>query len=260
MKKTALKQTCTPLLAASAAFFYALPGLAGVDQFGAYGDDKLAESPQNMAVELRVGQYLPDVDEEFGGSAQPFKDHFGGKNRWLFGLELDWQLLRLPGIGSLGPAFGIGYTNLKSKDYYDPVTDPDREAAAESSTLKILPMYGVAVVRIDALAAHTPVPLAFYGKAGIGYGLWWARYAESLDVANDVKANDTSWGTNWALGVSLLLDAFDHRAANNMDASNGINNSYFFLEWYNSDLSGFGHSSTMQIGDSTWTTGIAFEL
>src|SRR5690606_5011868 len=60
--------------------------------------------------------------------------------------------------------------------------------------------------------------------------------------------------------ASFLLDALDRRAANNMDATNGINNSLVFIEWYNSNLDGFGSSNKMQIGDSTWMAGLAFEL
>jgi len=260
MKKTVLNQTRVSALVAGVSCLVSLPARADVDHFGAYGDAKSQESSRSMAVELRIGQYLPQVDDEFGGGAHPFRDHFGGKNRWLVGLELDWQLLRFKGIGSLGPGVGIGYTSMKSRDFYDPAGEPSREQASEGSTLKILPMYGVAVLRIDALHERTPVPLGFYGKAGVGYGVWWASYAESLDVANGSKANDTSWGTHWALGASFLLDALDRRAANNMDATNGINNSLVFIEWYNSNLDGFGSSNKMQIGDSTWMAGLAFEL
>lgn len=260
MKKTVLNHIRVRAFAASALCLVSLPAYADVDYFGPYGAAKSQESARSMAVELRLGQYLPQVDEEFAGGAQPFRDHFGGKNRWLVGLELDWQLFRIDGIGSLGPGVGVGYTSLKSRDFHDPASAPSREQASEGSTLKILPMYGVAVVRIDALHQRTPIPLAFYGKAGVGYGIWWANYADSLDAVNGSKANDTSWGTHWALGASLLLDALDRRAANNMDATNGINNSFVFVEWYNSNLDGFGSSNKMQIGDSTWMAGLAFEL
>jgi hypothetical protein len=234
---------------------------AEVDEFGQYGDVKRQESPQNMAVEIRLGPYLPDVDSEFGNGSQPFTDHFGKKDRWMLGLELDWQLLKLDRIGSLGPGVGFGYTMMESTDYHDPADESDRDEAATGSTLKVLPFYAVAVVRIDALAKRTPVPVAFFGKAGIGYGMWWANYATSVDTADDgTKAKDTSWGTHWTLGAAFLLDSLDPRAANNMDATNGINNSYIFVEWYNSDLSGLGSKSTMQIGDSTWMAGLALEM
>lgn len=234
---------------------------ADVDEFGPYGDAKRQESPQNMALEVRIGPYLPDVDSEFGNGSQPFTDHFGKKDRWMLGLELDWQLFKLDRIGSLGPGVGFGYTTMQSTDYHDPSGDGDRDEASEGSTLKVLPVYGVAVLRIDALAKRTPVPLAFFAKGGVGYGMWWASYASSVDTADDgSKAKGTSWGTHWTLGAAFLLDSIDPRAANNMDATNGINNSYVFIEWYNSDLSGLGSKSTMQIGDSTWMAGLALEL
>jgi hypothetical protein len=243
-----LRQAC--VVAGLASSLLVAPSLrAEVDEFGQYGELKRQESPQNMAVEIRLGPYLPDVDSEFGNGSQPFTDHFGTKDRWMLGLELDWQLLKLDRIGSLGPGVGFG------------AGDGERAEAAEGSTLKVMPFYGVAVVRIDALAKRTPVPLAFFGKAGVGYGMWWASYAASVDTADDgSKAKDTSWGTHWALGAAFLLDALDPRSANNMDATNGVNNSYLFIEWYNSDLSGLGSKSTMQIGDSTWMAGLALEL
>src|SRR5690606_3109845 len=229
----------------------------GVDEFGAFGKANSQESPQSIAVEVRLGGYLPNVDDEFGDSSQPFADHFGTDNRWLVGLELDWQLLRLEGIGSFGPGVGIGFTSLASEDYHDPPGTEEREAAAEGSTLSIVPVYGVGVVRIDALAQRTPIPLAFFAKAGLGYGIWWASYADGIDSADDgSKASDSVWGTHWALGAAFLLDVLDRKAATNMDASNGVNNSYVFIEWYNSSLDGFGADDMMQVGDSTWMAGL----
>jgi hypothetical protein len=259
-QSTLLRQAC--VVPGLASVLLVAPSLrAEVDEFGQYGEMKRQESPQNMAVEIRLGPYLPDVDSEFGNGSQPFTDHFGTKDRWMLGLELDWQLLKLDRIGSLGPGVGFGYTTMESTDYHDPAGDDDRDEAAEGSTLKVMPFYGVAVLRIDALAKRTPVPLMFFGKAGVGYGMWWASYASSVDTADDgSKAKDTSWGTHWTLGAAFLLDALDPRSANNMDATNGINNSYVFVEWYNSDLSGLGSKSTMQIGDSTWIAGLALEM
>lgn len=233
----------------------------GIDEFGAFGPAQKQESPQSLAVEVRVGGYLPNVDDEFGSGSAPFADHFGTDNRWLIGLELDWQLLRIDGIGSLGPGVGVGFTSLSSEDYHDPPGTEDREPAAEGSSLTILPFYGVGVLRIDALAQRTPVPLAFFAKAGLGYAMWWASYADGIDSADDGSAaSDTAWGTHWALGAAFLLDVLDRKAANNMDASNGVNNSYVFVEWYNSSLDGFGAADVMQVGDSTWMAGLMLEM
>ncbi len=158
MKQSHLLQHACVLTGLVGTFLVAPSVRADVDEFGQYGDVKRQESPQNMAVEIRLGPYLPDVDSEFGNGSQPFTDHFGKKNRWMLGLELDWQLLKLDRIGSLGPGVGFGYTTMESKDFHDPADDSDRDEAAEGSTLKVLPFYGVAVLRIDALAKRTPCP------------------------------------------------------------------------------------------------------
>src|SRR5690606_24899070 len=47
----------------------------GVDEFGAYGDTSPA-SDQYLALEVRFGPYLPNVDDEFSDAA-PFEETFG---------------------------------------------------------------------------------------------------------------------------------------------------------------------------------------
>lgn len=228
----------------------------GVDEFGPYGyDDDTLESPQNAALELRFGPYHPGIDEQIDGSA--FQTHFGDDSRWLIGFEYDWQLLEIPSFGTLGPGFGMGYTKMSGA-----VIDGQGDATGPTTTLSILPMYVVAVLRADVISKATPVPLVPYAKAGIGYALWWTDDGSGqLERTPDgVQGSDTSWGTQFALGVMLLLDVFEPRAAANMDSTSGINSSYVFLEWYNSDLSGFGSDEHMQVGSNTWMTGIALEM
>lgn len=227
-----------------------------VDEFGAYGyDAESAQSPQNSAFELRFGPYHPGIDEQIDGNA--FSTHFGDDSRWLIGFEYDWQMLEIPNFGTLGPGFGMGYTKMSGG-----VFDNMGNATGQTTTLSILPMYGVAVLRVDVLSKTTPVPLVPYGKAGIGYALWWTDDGSgSLERTQDgTVGSDTSWGTQFALGIMLLLDVFDRRAAANMDSTSGVNSSYLFLEWYNSDLSGFGSDEHLQVGSNTWMTGIALEL
>jgi hypothetical protein len=57
----------------------------------------------------------------------------------------------------------------------------------------------------------------------------------------------------------LLLDFFDPDAALEVDNSVGVNNSYFFIEWYVSKLDGFD-GSKMQVGTNTWMLGLALEI
>ncbi len=60
-------------------------------------------TPQNFALELRGGPWTPNVDSEFGGAGNgPYHEIFGDEPRVHFSLEVDWQLLRINPIGSLG--------------------------------------------------------------------------------------------------------------------------------------------------------------
>lgn len=215
--------------------------------------DRPPESPQTIALELRFGPYRPAIDDDFAQTPGPYKSVFGDDQRFFFGLELDWQALRIPKLGTIGPGFGWGYTHMGAKAKV-------RGTAAESAeqtSLSIMPMYGVGVLRIDVLARETPVPLVAYGKAGLGYGLYWT----GNDLGTQTRGH--SWGTHFAVGGMLLLDALDEHASTELDNEWGINGTYFFFEWMMSDLNGLGSSadhSVMRIGTHTWVLGLAFEM
>jgi hypothetical protein len=209
------------------------------------------ESPQHAALELRFGPYVPDIDKAFS-SRRPYEEVFGTDKRLYFGLELDWQALRIPSVGTIGPGIGWGYTHM---------TAPARLASgagnsAEDTYLGIMPWYGVGVLRVDVLARETSVPLVGYGKVGVGFGLYWT----GNDLESQAKGH--TWGMQYALGGMLLLDNFDKQAAQQLDNELGINNTYLFLEWMKADLSGFGGSKmdSLRVGTSTWVLGLAVEM
>ena len=78
--------------------------------------------------------------------------------------------------------------------------------------------------------------------------------------ANGVTGEGASYGYQWALGLMLLLDNLDPLSARDLDSTFGVNNSYLFFEWYNSDLDGFGAGDQMQMGTNTWMLGLALEM
>jgi hypothetical protein len=227
-----------------------------VDEFGAYGGPQSTESPQDFAFELRLGPYKPRVDSEFNG-ATPYRDLFGNKTRVMVGFEFDWQALRLNGVGSLGPGFGLGYTRMTAGALL--VGESGR--ASQKTTLSILPVWTAAVLRIDALARRTAVPLALYAKAGLGTGFWWSDsgVGRSRD-ANGVIGKGRSDG--WLLAGGLMLDTsfIEPSAARDLDNSSGVNHCYFFGEWMWLDLGAFSPGDSMRVGANTWLGGIAFEF
>jgi hypothetical protein len=214
-------------------------------------------SPQHAAFELRFGRYVPNVDENAPGS--PFREFFGTTDRFLIGFEIDWQALRIPHFGSVGPAFGFGYTRMSGTNRVPGGGESSGVEVSQSSTLNIMPMYLVGVLRIDALMREVNVPIVPYAKFGLGYALWWVNDGIGISRNDETgqKGSDISYGPQWALGGMLLLDGIDTGAAKALDNETGVNNAYLFGEWYNSEL---GSDSRMEVGTSTWMVGFALEM
>lgn len=218
------------------------------------------ESPQSVAIELRFGPYRPKIDEELP-AAKPYETTFGSDARFYLGTELDWQMLRIPFVGTLGPGLGLGYTKMSAAA---PFTAPPHAPSGETTTLTIMPMYAVGVLRVDVLARQASIPIVPYGKLGVGYALWWAgndlgtsRYS---DAAGEHTGHGRSYGTHLALGGMFLLDAIDRHASAQLDNETGVNNSYFFFEIVRSNLDGFGKGDQMRVGSDGWVMGLALEM
>lgn len=226
-------------------------------------DRKLPESPQSFAFEARIGPYRPQIDEEFSSSGKrPFEQTFGDGRGLYFGFELDWQALRIPHFGSIGPGVSWGYTRRSAvaKVAEGPHAGED---SAQSTYLTIMPMYASGVLRVDVLARDFDVPLVPYGKLGLGLGLWRASTDNGLSTAPDgTVGKGRTWGTHAALGGMFLLDFIDRSAALGFDEEVGVNNSYLFVEWQWLNLDGqlIEKRPQMRVGTTGWIAGLALEF
>jgi hypothetical protein len=221
-------------------------------------DRPMRATPQTFAFELRLGTYQPRIDQEFSGGVGPYEKVFGGDKRFYFGLEVDWQALRIPYLGTLGPGLSWGYVSTSSNAKISS-TGAD---SAETTSLSIMPMTLAAVLRIDVFAREIGIPLVPYGKAGLGFGLWNSSNESGTSVRDGVDGKGHSSGTHFALGGMFLLDTLDPGSALKFDEEVGVNNSYVYFEWMWSDL-GTGlieKNDQMRIGTSSWVTGIALEF
>jgi hypothetical protein len=228
----------------------------GVDEFGSYGKrvQGSSESPQNGAFEARFGPYTPRVDSSVEGT--PFKDAFGDGKRYMFGLEADWQIIRIPHLGTLGPGLGWGYT--RATGFARLTAQPDT-LSGEETALSIMPFYLVGVLRADVFMREAGVPIVPYAKLGMGYALWWASDGGTTANQDGVSGKGVSYGPQYALGAMFLLDILDQQTARDADNGLGINNSYVFGEWYASELDAFGSSKRLNVGANTWVIGLAIE-
>jgi hypothetical protein len=255
--KRSLWMSSPPLFAgllASATFFAATD--ASAVEFGTPASDHPFRSQQNFELELRLSPYYPQVDDDPSLNGQrPFEKNFGSNAHVSIGLEFDWQIYRIPHVGTIGPGFGVAYVGM-SRD----VTTVTGRASGDQTSLSIYPFFADAVLRADAFWRDNGIPLVPYGKAGLGLGLWRASNAAGTAVADGVSGKGASWGTSFALGVQLALDAFDKGTSRTMDNSTGINNTYVFIEQSWLALNGVGQTSALHVGSNTWVAGLAFEF
>jgi hypothetical protein len=214
-------------------------------------------SPQHFALELRLAPYTPQVDNEPSlGGKTPYRDTFGSTPRLELAAEFDWQALRIPHVGTLGPGISAGITSMTAKA---PKSD-GTGLSAEDTSLSIYPFYLVAVFRADVLSRELGIPLVPYVKGGLGYALWRASNAVGTSATDSVAGKGHTVGTNFALGIGLNLNAFDRRSAHQLDQATGVNNTYLFAEWMVAALNGLGQSSALHVGTNTWVAGLAFEF
>jgi len=249
---------CLAITVASAAL--AVSGTAHALELGTPATEHPYRSAQHFALELRFSPYKPQIDEEPGLKGTPYANTFGSSRRLMVAAELDWQTLRIPNIGTLGPGVGVGYTSMSA----DALTTSGRPSG-DTTSLAIYPFWAVAVLRGDALWRNFGFPLVPYAKAGLGYAVWSASNTGGTSEAKDstgalVSGKGGSWGTQLALGVSFALDAIDRGASRNMDNATGINGSYVFFEAYWLSLNGLGQSNALRVGSNTWAMGLAFEF
>jgi hypothetical protein len=196
-------------------------------------------SPENFAIEFRIGPYQPEMDDN-----DAFDTYFGDDSGPLLALELDLIGYRIPDVLYVAGGGGIGWMNFDGN-----TRDDLGDATSEETSIEVIPMNLLAVLRVDALPRKLSVPLIFTGK--IGYQ--WARWSTESGGADE--EDGWSVGPLWAVQLGLDLDTFEPSAARNMDEEWGINHSFLFFE-----LFGFMPSDeSLEIGgDVSWTAGLGF--
>ena len=223
------------------------------------------ESPQNFAFELRMGPYIPDIDSDpaLGGKqiwhqvfGNPYQSVFGTSQRLLVAAELDWQVLKIPHFGNLGPGVSFGYTSMSAPALRSDTKTP----SAEDTSLDVYPMYAVAVMRFDMLDRDLHIPLVPYAKAGMGLAFWRASNDVGTSSANGIEGKGHTFGYHVAGGVSLDLNAFDRLAARSFDEAMGVNHTYIYGEWMFMALDGIGQTDALRVGSSTWVAGLSFDF
>jgi hypothetical protein len=216
-------------------------------------------SPQTLAIEVRVGLYQPQVDSDPAlKGATPYGSTFGTGYRLEGAMEIDWQALRIPDVGSLGPGFSLGYMNMNGTAQR---IDGGYPPSAETTTLEILPMYLVAVFRLDVLWRQAHIPIVPFAKAGLGMALWRASNTVGTSVApNGTVGEGHTWGPELAGGLAFNIGVLDPSSVRQLDEATGINNTYIFAEYMASELHGIAQKDPLLVGSDNFVFGISFEF
>ncbi len=237
--RDALRTLVSAILCAAALVASTLaPGRAAAQEgLADWSEPTNPASPQRFALELRVGPYTPDTGDPV------FERVFGGSSL-LFGAEFDFMPLRIPDVLSLGVGAGFGSVSYSGK-----AASLDGTATSEATSLSLLPMSLLAVLRLDALPRLTGIPLLLTGKFGADLVYWSSSTGDAQD------GEGLSPGLRWAAQAALELDFFEPRAARALDDEWGINHSFLFAEVYGSTAGG----RSLPVGTPfAWSAGLGF--
>jgi hypothetical protein len=189
-----------------------------------YSEPVIIASPMWLAFELKIGPFQPDY--------RAFKETFGSDRGWLLGTELDITAYHVPYVGQLNVGLGWGWANYSAK-----AVTASGESSGENTELIIYPMSLLAVLRIDALAEYTVIPLVFAAKLGGDCVRWKSTTGSSTD------ADGLNLGLRWGAQAALQLDFLDEKSTRRLDEDFGINHTLLLFEFFDSMTQGTGARS-----------------
>ncbi len=263
MKRLGLMTLCAALL-------WALPAAAQEPLLDVDEDrDRSYATDQWFMLEFKLGPYSPDIDKELEGSGYaPYDDVFGG-NGLMLKLELDVEFWRP--FGTLAVGGEVGWFSKSAKALSDNGSESTPSSSstrtAGDTEINMVPLALLLIYRADFLWDEWSVPIIPYAKIGLNYSFWWitkgdgsTASAKDKSSGESVDANGGTFGWQVNAGISILLDVFEPKAAKTMDQETGINHVYLFFEFTHVGADTFGSDTALNVGDTTYQGGLAFEF
>ena len=96
---------------------------------------------------------------------------------------------------------------------------------------------------------------------GFGYYVWWSTIDGHLSTDDMVSGSSigASAGLVGTVGIAIRAERIDESAARAMRES-GIQHAGFYAELNAGWVDGFGKSTKLDVGDTTWFAGIDLEF
>ena len=217
-----------------------------------------------IGLEFKAGPYLPamgNVDSGVAGG-DAFVRLFGADSNPAFRFGAELQIYK--GFGTVGIGGTIGYMSFSGNGVFA----EDLSESFDETSLKILPMSLVAIYRFDVLTDRLSwFPLLPYVKGGLAYHVWWAtnglgdisRIEDAADDGSDLVARGGKLGLTGTVGLSILLNTIEPRAAHSLFNATGVRGTYLFAELEANKVDGFS-SDGFDFSELTWNAGLFLEF
>jgi hypothetical protein len=216
---------------------------------------------------IRVGPYIPDIDNQLGMNPGPYEQMFGG-SRILPMLDVDRILWT--GFGQFGVGISAGYMQKSANSFVDgsDPNDPNRpRSPGDTNTFRLLPTALTATYRFTALDDLYGIPIVPYARGGLAYYVWWLSSTGSAvckdgGMPPDCEKNPPrggSLGFTGSIGIAIRAERVDPSTAMSMQQS-GIQHAGVYAELSMAKVDGFGSDTKLSVGDSTWFAGVNFEF
>lgn len=237
----------------------ALCGAAGPARAQLVTTEDSYQSPQRWMIEIKFGPYAPNIDSEFSGGETAFGHIFGDGEDLMIKGELDLELWRGFGTVAIGGVFGYYSTSAAAYQDNGSDTSPSTSTTTTGSetSLTLLPMSLLAIYRFDWPAEKWRFPIVPFVKFGVNYTIWWINIDDNTATYNGDEASGGTFGWQLNVGGALQLDILEPSAAKTLDVELGINHTYLFFEMVHVGKLG---GDKLDVGDTTWNGGIAFEF
>lgn len=221
-----------------------------------------AESPLDGSFQFQLGNYRPNIDAEFGGSATPYQDIFGTGRGLVFKAAVAKSLFTSYGTLDLG--VGAGWFSRSGKGLVATPGPLFGQPSGDRTQLRILPLSVNLTYRMDWLVSHGGFPLVPYARLSFERWQWWVSNGSgstATAVNGGPSGQGTTQGWSGALGLAFLLDFLDPGMGREMDRDIGINHTYLFLEGARTKVDDFGSKKSWDLSDEkklAWSGGILF--
>jgi len=284
--------------AATIAALVVMPRLAAADDFTPYWEDPQQEEAGARDVKwhvgIRVGPYTPDIDLQYpqnaitgqGPYAAMFGTYYVDKDGDGVGEEkhtrhvyqimpmLDVDRIVWSRFGQVGVGGSLGYLQKTAYVYANGTTqdDPMRVRSSTSeNTFRLIPLAATVTYRFTYVDDRWGIPVIPYVRGGLSYYMWWIKgpKGEISKACDDPMRSDTcsdedkayggTPGVQVSAGLAIRAERIDPDAARSMRNS-GIQHAGFYGEVFWGRVDGFGSSSRLWVGDTTWFAGANFEF